>query len=575
MLRSFQLLALVAEGLALCAVTNSSSLTAEEVSPQALLPLPVRLVDAGGEPVAGAKIIPWALRSSQGHGSWSKDGQGGSEPPEFTTDTEGRTEIVYPRYSYADERVRVLSVTLSIDHPDFAYISHENIDVPRRETGPHVVKLARGATVEVMPVQEGRPANLNGLYLKWSDDRSWKPGVSPVVTATGGLQIPTMAAGPNEVMAVRLEGERATHFSSIVPLDLQAGKPVRATVELKPAARIVGRLSDNVPRPVKNGRLSARTVPRRWDGKHVHWINWAPIAEDGTFVIEAWPASEDAQIIVLCDGFIAESGAAPSVAKAPPERDSFSRPQVFAPESFAQPIELQMTALVHCEVEVVDRQGKPLAGVKVVSFPNVGWWNVGSQIYCTPLVRGERLLRERKFEAAVERDAPIPFEAVTDADGRATLQLPVGKEDLVVENEDYELPVNRGRREQEVVLVAGETANARLVLQPKGTEYLGDWDKLAGVLFGCSGEECRRLLEDTGFRKKMVKVGARFNNSADPHDPDMLRSAYSEIAAGFDELNDQQEAAIWRRKAAEQAGKLPPPASAKSGPTSDPGLHSR
>ncbi|MGD9634670.1 MAG: Ig-like domain-containing protein, partial [Pirellulales bacterium] len=446
---------------ALLMSANAASAAADQAPSQELLPLSVRVVDPEGQPVAGVKIIPWALRSSQGHGTWSKDGQGESEPSEFSTDADGRAEIEYPRYSYADERVRVLSVTLSIDHPDFAYISHENIDVPLQEAGPHVVKLARGAMVEILPIQEGMPADLHGLYLKWSDSRSWKPGVTPVLTDSGSLRIPTMAAGRGEVMAVRLEGDQATHFSRIVPLDVHVGEQRSETLELHPAARIMGKLSDNVPRPVKNGRVSARTVPLQWDGEHVQWISWTPIAEDGTFVFDAWPASEDAQIIALCDGFIAESGAAPAVAKQPPERDRFSRPQVFTPAGFAQPIELQMTALVNCEVEAVDRQGKAVAGAKIVSCPNVGWWNVGSQIYCTPLVRGERLLRERKFEAAVERDAPIPFIAVTDAAGRATLDLPVGKEDLYVESDDYELPVNVGRREQEVELVAGEITHVR------------------------------------------------------------------------------------------------------------------
>jgi hypothetical protein len=297
-------------------------------------------------------------------------------------------------------------------------------------------------------------------------------------------------------------------------------------------------------------------VPRPWDGEHVQWISWTPIAEDGTLVFDAWPASEDAQIIALCDGFIAESGAAPSVAKQPPERDPFSRPQVFTPASFVQPIELRMTALVNCEVEAVDRQGKPIAGAKIVSYPNVGWWNGGSQVYCTPLVHGERLLRERKFEAAVERDAPFPFEAMTDADGRATLHLPIGKEDLYVESDEYELPVIRGRREHEVTLVAGETTQVQLVLQPKGTEHLGDWDKLAGVLFGCTGEECRRLLEDQGFRKKMSKVSELLDSASDPHDPAILQEAYAEIAQGFDELKDQEEADRWRQKSQEQSARL-------------------
>ncbi len=30
----------------------------------------ILVADADGKPIAGAKATPWALRSSQGHGSW-------------------------------------------------------------------------------------------------------------------------------------------------------------------------------------------------------------------------------------------------------------------------------------------------------------------------------------------------------------------------------------------------------------------------------------------------------------------------------------------------------------------------
>jgi hypothetical protein len=105
-------------------------------------------------------------------------------------------------------------------------------------------------------------------------------------------------------------------------------------------------------------------------------------------------------------------------------------------------------------------------------------------------------------------------------------------------------------------LVAGEPTHARLVLQPKGTEFLGDWDKLAGVLFGCTGEQCRRLLEDPGFRKRITAVRIQMDEAEDINDPKLLKNAFAEISAAFDEVGDQEEVARWRRKADEQAAKL-------------------
>src|SRR6478672_9755359 len=120
---------------------------------QEMVSLSVHVVDPDGKPVAHAKVVPWALRCSQGHGLWRPDGFGKSKPPEYTTDDAGSCEVKYPRYAIADERVLTTEVTLSIDHPGFALTSYEGVNVPRSETGPHKAELKRGATVEIVPME--------------------------------------------------------------------------------------------------------------------------------------------------------------------------------------------------------------------------------------------------------------------------------------------------------------------------------------------------------------------------------------------------------------------------------------
>ena len=525
---------------------------------QEMIKLAVRVVDADGKPVPNAKVIPWALRSSQGHGQWRPEDYDGMGPPSLTTDKDGDVEVPYPKYRYLDERVLTTQVTLSIDHPEFACVMYEFIDVPLKEDPPHTAKLERGCNVEVTPLENGQPTSPVSLKALWSDDRSWKPEVSPEITETGALRIPAMPAGKGQVLLARLDGERVTHFSSIVDLELKAGDTLRERVELRPAVRIKGKVSDNVPRPIKEGRLSARTLSEDPSRENVMWFSWAVIAEDGTFTIGAWPAGEPIQIVALCDGYIAEPGSPPAVIKDPRNPDPYYRPQVFDASADGQAITLKMTPMLRCIVETVDDQGKPLADVEVSAWPNVGWWNGGSQVYCAPLIRGEKLLVTRDYIPAVDDVYPKPFQATSDSSGLAELQLPASNKRLSAENDGYELPVAIGRRDHKVELVAGETNRIRLVLQPKGKEYLGEWDKLAGVLFGCTGEQCRRLLEDPEFRAKMDFVRQKLDAAKDPNDPLVLNIAFIEMAAAFDDLDDKEEATKWRRKAAEQAAKLPP-----------------
>ena len=136
-----------------------------------------------------------------------------------------------------------------------------------------------------------------------------------------------------------------------------------------------------------------------------------------------------------------------------------------------------MTPLVRCYIMTVDEDFQPVAGVRVMSSPKVGWWNYSSQIYCHHLVRGERLLRERNWLNCVDEAFPQPFQGERDGDGRVTLKLPVGKKlrFLEIDSVVYELPVLMGHRLVRNELSAGETSSETLLLQPCGTEKLGEW----------------------------------------------------------------------------------------------------
>lgn len=527
----------------------------ELVGAQHILKLPVRVVDEQGHPVANAKVAPWALRSSQGHGLWREgDKAAGVGPEAVTTDANGVATVLYPRFENFEEQIRTISVSLAVDHPEFAYVNDLHIDVPLETSGPYEIKLTRGIPVKARPLINGEPTDLDSIYPLWSDGRSWQPGVVPEKLADGALRIPAMSPGKNSILLVNLDDDRPTHFSRILDLELEAGETKTLDIELQPAVRIEGVLSDNVPRPVRNGRAKVRSLRPAIDYHRVDWFTWAPVRSDGTFTIEAWPADEPLQLIALCDGYIATSGAAPDVVVKPPDpdHDSFCRPQIFQPQ---EQIEVAMTPLVRCEVSTVNDAGEPVAGVKVSSWPNVGWWNDGSQIYCNPLVRGERLLHERDYQQAIDEAFPYPFECITDAAGNATLELPAGSEDLEADSDDYEMPVFLGRREQRVKLTQGETTKAVLHLQPRRTDRLGEWDKMAGVVFGCSTREGRRICALPAVRRQMDEFVRKLREAENPRDPKLLAEAYAAVADAFTEAGDPLEAAKWRQKSAEQAAR--------------------
>ncbi len=128
------------------------------------------------------------------------------------------------------------------------------------------------------------------------------------------MGIPAARPGANSVLLVTLDGDRATHFSRITDFDLVIGEPKQLDVELRPGVCVRGTLSENVPRPVRNGRVIAHSLQPADDRsfyQRVLWVTWVPIEPDGTFVIDTWPADEPIQLIALCEGFIAANGTAP------------------------------------------------------------------------------------------------------------------------------------------------------------------------------------------------------------------------------------------------------------------------
>lgn len=523
---------------------------------QEILELEVLILDeATDEPLKGAKVIPWALRSSQGHGHWkTNDDAAGMDPQPTVSGDDGHATVRYPKFRYIDDLIKTTSVSLKVDHPAYGFENDLHIDVPLE--GPrYEVKLKKGVRCEIRPSINGTAAKVDDIFAVWSDGRSYEPGAIEREPGDWLLRFPAMRQGANSLMLIKLKENRVTHFSKLTEFELSEGEPLSLDMPLEPVRKVEGMLSENVDRPVKNGYVVLETLPpRAGEYDRVMWFSHFPIRPDGTFTIDAWPRHEKLQLIARCDGFVATSGEPPEEVTPRNGPDPFLRPQVFDTDQDA--ITVAMTPMAKCKVTLVDEDDEPVAGIKVVSWPNVCWWNGGSQVYAYPLLKAESILRDRDINSALTaayKESHQPFAALSDGDGVATLSLPVGSRTLTIASDVFELPVFLGRRITKVNLeTANETVETRLVLQPKGTEKLGDWDKLAGVVFGCSTREGRRICALPEVRKKMDEFTQRFRDGKSQRDPKLLAEAYSLVADAFADVGDEAESMKWRRKAAQQ-----------------------
>ncbi|WP_182871436.1 Ig-like domain-containing protein [Stieleria mannarensis] len=519
--------------------------------------LQLRVVNEAGDPVAGANVTPWALRSGQGHGSWRSDGDDRSEtkPESSQTDEDGIAIVKYPMFRNVGEQTKTIGVSVWVDHRDYVLEGSIHLDLPHDPKTADPVVLQRGADLFVRPMIDGKPADPNQIVANWSDSRSWRnPNVMEAVDGQT-LKFPSMKTGDASVLLMRIEDDQITHASRIVDTKLKADQRNEITVDLKPVVPIKGQLDPAVPRPIRHGRVVCETLNPSVDYDRAGFISWSPVSEDGDFVIPVWPTGEAIQLAGICDGYIGVPGKAPPEVSNPRNPDPYLRAQVIRPDK-GDPVVLPMEALVPCDVTIVDEQDKPVPSVLIDSWPNIQWWNGGSQVYCDTLMRGEDMIRvrnrKRDYRKFTNEEYGFPFSARTDDNGQATLMLPKGKQSLGIRDDRYEMPVFLGRRYTKIEMVPGERSEITLTVQRKGTDHLGEWDKLAGVVFGCSTREGRRICALPEVRKKMDEFAKTFREGKNQKDPKLLAEAYTIVADAFATAGDLNESTKWRKKAAEQ-----------------------
>jgi hypothetical protein len=437
----------------------------------------VRVVDESGKPVVGATVVPWAIRTQRGaHGAWSANGLGGSEPPTLTTDADGKVTIRFPRFAQKHEKIAPKELTCRVTHPDFAETSYNKAivtDDVLNDVATIVVK--QGAQVEAEAFVGDRLLPMERVYALWSSP-SQADRKDMKVNAQGRLQLPRLPAGKESVRLVCFPEDGPALLSDVQQLQLANGDRFDARFEMKPAIDVGGQLDEDVPRPVKNGRVVVAVIDGSDGGNALQWRAWAKINDDGSFKLAALPQG-DLQVIALCDGYMAQSGAPPDFVSDNKRRaSSLNRPQVFGITPEMHQITLRMTPTSDCLFRVLGPDGSPVAGAKCSFWPNVHWWSDGSQIYCSPLYSTfEWLTDPRRAMEERFRSDPL-FSAETGPDGRAIVKnIPSTEKSFHITHKELEVPINESKdRSGSVDLSPGEQSEVTVTLQRRGRQFVGE-----------------------------------------------------------------------------------------------------
>ena len=249
----------------------------------------------------------------------------------------------------------------------------------------------------------------------------------------GGRRTRAASDGAWQTMIVKPQENGPTLFSGILPLRVQPDQDVKIrNVKLLPGTKIVGTLSDNVPRPVKNGYIIATSAPKpagdSYDDKDpsLTWHDWTEIKEDGTFELASIPRGGELQIIGICDGWLSSTNI-------PEANNFFIMGQLFKLDKDEPQIELtlEMEQTGSLELTVLQPDGSVLNEGEISSWPNQSYLKGGSTLLgeryrSIKSVEYQLMTIEEQSVPRRERDRKFPYQGKI-VDGKVTLTgLPIG-----------------------------------------------------------------------------------------------------------------------------------------------------
>jgi hypothetical protein len=399
------------------------------------------VVSTDGKPVIGATVRPWAVGVKSGSFLLPE-----KRFPPLTTDREGIARISLPTGS-DDRELRAFKnlqkddinrIALEVQHPEHpTWSGYLKVGVDKQ------IQLVAPTTVEIRAHRLGDIAALPDLYPMLSAPTrffDWS-------AVNDGLILRHIDLASDRpwrwLRVIRVTDSGPVWFSELIDLKQHDGNPISLDVAMKPAVRVVGRLSDDVPRPVKGGRVVAEII----DGSD-WWTKWswrvsAEIAADGSFALSSLPANENLQIIALCDGWVSRSPSAQEVSEYAekfqwaglnyqgPDPSGPVYPQLRRAGATTTDVAVPMDPTAVCEVQVVDENNQPIANAEVHFWPNQYFFNAGSNIVgegrdSITDIRTE--LKSGKYEKPSLDRRYVRFSATTGPDGKAVItNLPAGE----------------------------------------------------------------------------------------------------------------------------------------------------
>lgn len=475
----------------------------EDSTKPELLSIVVQVTTPDDEPIEGATVRPYGLRTRAERGShygWNPKTHGPNAV--LHTDAEGKIEIQYPKY--VTERLETGEISLQVDHEEFRSVTADYSVDP----APIKVEMTRGRRYSLQAVDATTDEPIvKNVFCELSGEGGWNEWK---LLEDGTLRSRAVGLERDFLRVIVFPDDGPALFSAPFYLGNQP-EQIRdyrlPNIPVEPGRKIQGRLDDTVPRPVINGHVVLRavnTIARNDRNSQLGWSDWVPIDAEGKFHFDSVPRNSIVMAVAVCDGYLSAAAIPEELEEAGIEgedAEAFSSssqilPLVIRLKDNLDDWTLPMLPTASCRVTVLAPDGSPLPDAKVSAWPNQYFPGIGSTVigngYSSS--KGLQLSAEQQKriwetesqnemrKLGVLTDFRTAYLHTTDENGVAVLHtLPGGQSSAVngqisVKHQDYEMPTSPDhplRRSAQVELFAEETAEITIRLQPIGTETIG------------------------------------------------------------------------------------------------------
>nr|WP_211325629.1 carboxypeptidase regulatory-like domain-containing protein [Roseimicrobium gellanilyticum] len=403
-------------------LVDHASATTKLQTPEGRARFRVTVTDAEGKPLQGASIRPVAYRVKENSGTRMMMKNAVPDLPEeaVLTDASGVAEIACAAKAKDGATLTELQLfVLCEGHVgNYAFFSRANVN--------STTSLLKAGTVIAKITRQGKPVESDRVYIT-SSKESTDADKGFTHEGAGTYKNTSVRAGPLLVQALWKSDEGSLLYSKPMELQVALDKPAACTLELEPGQRLKGRLDSQLPRPVKNARISVCVVNHLKQNENalVSMQDWQEVREDGTFEFTSLPPGQ-IRVVVLAEGWMHSY-----------ESDSWS---IVRPLALTMPVPdeviIPMTRTASCEVTVLGKDGQPLPNVMVTASPALNWDSRANGLLDIHGPRLEQVLSS-PLKAIPDWEAYLKtwrsYGVVTDAAGRATItNLPSGSQHLSV-----------------------------------------------------------------------------------------------------------------------------------------------